>query len=434
MRDQNKQKPWELDWKIIQTIGGGGQGTTFLVESKGNKERACLKLLTDNGSMERRERFRRECVALETLTHSRIPHFLCSNSSEFQGTERLYLVSEFIEGVTLDKYIENELPDSLLAIQLIIRLLEVLEYIHQKETVHRDIKPNNVMLRKGVLDDPVLVDFGLSFNEEYSLLSTATLQQMGNRFLHLPELQTESGDKRNPISDVTQACGLLLYMLTRFPPTVLVDDQGRPPHQREPIREQLDKLPSTLKAKILAVFDRGFRQPLSERWQSATQLKVRLESIHTPQSAHEHPSLVDQFSATLLKSPEFSRRQAVANIFKEFISLVDDVFSTTLAEFEGDLFNCAANQSEDMPKFTFTANKFLSVRNFPEAQVQISVSISLLGNEAIAQTRVNNVSELHEVGRVNQTEPRDWNDVKRSLRQEILRIIERYIVPSMNLT
>src|SRR3989442_1403556 len=111
MPDQSKQKPWESDWKIIQTIGGGGQGSTYLVESTNQQQRACLKVLTDNGSKERRERFRRECVALETLNHRRIPHFLCSNSNEFQGSARLYLVSEFIEGVTLDKYLEKGMPD-----------------------------------------------------------------------------------------------------------------------------------------------------------------------------------------------------------------------------------------------------------------------------------------------------------------------------------
>jgi serine/threonine protein kinase len=434
MPDQSRQKPWESDWKIIAAIGRGSQGATFLVESKNQQQPACLKVLNDNGSKERRERFRRECVALETLSHPRIPHFLSSNSNEFQGSERLYLVSEFIEGITLENHNGSGLPDSLTAIQLVIRLLEVLEYVHQKETVHRDIKPDNVILRDGSLDEPVLVDFGLSYNEDYSLLSTATLQQMGNRFLHLPELQTESGDKRNPISDVTQTCGLLLYVLTGFPPTVLLDDQGRPPHQREPIREALNKLPSTLSAKVLGVFDRGFRQPLAERWQTATQLKTRLEAIHSPQSGQEEASIITQFSNTLLKSPEFARRQGAADIFKEFSSVVDITFSTTLAEFDGNPFTCPANQSIDMPKFTFTANRFLSIENFPELHVQISTSVALLGNEAIVQTSVNNDSEKQEIGRVNQTEPRDWNDVKRSLRLEILRIIERHIVPSMNLT
>ena len=395
---------------------------------------ACLKVLNDNGSKERRERFRRECVALETLSHPRIPNFLSSNSNEFQGFERLYLVSEFIEGITLEKYIGSGLPDSLTAIQVVIRLLEVLEYVHQKETVHRDIKPDNVILRDGSLHDPVLVDFGLSYNEDYSLLSTTTLQQMGNRFLHLPELQTESGDKRNPISDVSQTCGLLLYVLTGFPPTVLLDDQGRPPHQREPIREALNRLPSTLSAKILAVFDRGFRQPLAERWQTAKQLKTRLEAIHSPQSAQEESSIIIQVSNTLFESPEFARRQGAADIFKEFSSVVNDTFSRPLAEFDGNPFTCRRISQQICQSLHSQLISFLlSIENFPEVRVQISTSVALLGNEAIVQTCVNNDSEKQEIGRVNQTEPRDWNDVKRSLRLEILKIIERHIVATMNL-
>jgi eukaryotic-like serine/threonine-protein kinase len=321
-----EKKPWSDDWEILNSIGGGGQGQTFLVKSVHDGAKACLKVLSNNKDKERRERFRRECVVLETIEHPSIPKFIASNSSEFRGEQLLYLVTEFISGETLAQSIESAILDKDTALDLTSRILSVLEFVHSCDIVHRDIKPDNIVLREKSFSDPVLIDFGLSFNKDYATLSTETLQQIGNRFLHLPELQLDSSNKRNPISDITQVCGILLYTLTGLPPTVLLDEHRRMPHQRDKIRESLAAVDGA--NELRPVFDRAFRQATSERWQSAMQLRERLESIRTP-DANRTPQDIQRLISQLQATPDFIQRSKADEVFKDFVNFLNN----TIAEF-----------------------------------------------------------------------------------------------------
>lgn len=421
------KKPWDDRWNIVAAISGGGQGSTHKVESKTDGSIGCMKLLSDNKSTERRERFRRECVAFETLKHPRIPAYLDSNSEQFRTNERLFLVTEFIDGTTLSKS-PRIAQDIVLG--LVVDLLRTMEYVHSQDVVHRDIKPDNIILRNDDPADPVIVDFGLSYNEDFSSLSTASLQQIGNRFLHLPELQTQSGDKRNPISDVTQLVGILLFLLSGHPPVILVDDKGHAPHQRDPIRAELEMHAAA--ATILPVFDRGFRQSLPDRWQSASQLSTRLNSILNPPEANSDAAKnVADFTNRLLQSPEYSRRVAATETFREFENTVKEVFTQVLAEFKGQPFGCGTNSSTDMPKLTYTRNQYLSVKTFSEVRVLMAASCSIVGNELVIQTKIDKSDDVTEIGRVSALPPREWTDVKSSLRDEIIRVIGKVIQPQL---
>lgn len=426
------KKPWETKWKIVGAIGGGGQGSTHKVESLSDQSLACMKLLSDYKSPERRERFRRECVALETLDIARIPRFIESNSDRFRSDERLYLVTEYINGPTLSKVVESGTLVASDALKLVIDLLNTIEYVHSRDVVHRDLKPDNIILRGGDLGSPVIVDFGLSFNEEVMELNTATIQQIGNRFLHLPELQIESGDKRNPISDLTQITGILLFLLTGYAPVVLYDDRGRFPHQRELIRQNLTQLPQDLATAMLAVFDRGFNHSLSERWQSASQFRSRLEHILEPSSYAVEDDYISVFSSKLLASPENTKRQLASDVFEAFRETVGEVFRETLEEFEGTPIICGTNSHTSMATLTYTSNQYLTVKNFSDFRTLVAVSCSVVGNEVIVRTSVDQNPEQSEIGRLSNP-PRDWADVRISLRAEILRVVREVIAPQLSI-
>ncbi|MGZ5102344.1 MAG: serine/threonine protein kinase, partial [Usitatibacter sp.] len=102
--------------------------------------------------------FEREAAMLKTLHHPRIPRYVAS-FSEGEGVQlRLYLAAEFIDGEPLSARIargpftETELRD------VATQVLEVLAYLHKLGVLHRDIKPDNLIVRPG--GELVLVDFG----------------------------------------------------------------------------------------------------------------------------------------------------------------------------------------------------------------------------------------------------------------------------------
>lgn len=152
-------------YALIYTLGSGGFGETFLAEDTHlPSKRRCvikqLKPIVNNPQIYQlvTERFQREAAILEELGAecNQIPKLY----AYFSENEKFYLVQEWIEGVTLSKQVQQQgrQPESFVK-EILVKLLPVLDYVHGKKMVHRDIKPDNIMLR--IQDDfPVLIDFG----------------------------------------------------------------------------------------------------------------------------------------------------------------------------------------------------------------------------------------------------------------------------------
>ncbi|MBN3905201.1 MAG: serine/threonine protein kinase [Nostoc sp. NMS1] len=149
-------------YKVIETLGKGGFGCTYLVRDLTNNGQYAAKNLTfaRNNSMFSKveELFEREVETMKELNHSQIPEFI----EYLKVNQELYLIQEYIPGVTLEeeitsgkKYNEEEI------ICLLNEILEILKYIHNlpKKIIHRDIKPVNIIRRKND-DKLVLIDYG----------------------------------------------------------------------------------------------------------------------------------------------------------------------------------------------------------------------------------------------------------------------------------
>ncbi|MCT7982071.1 serine/threonine protein kinase [Laspinema sp. A4] len=160
-------------YRILQELGMGGFGQTFLAEdTQMPSKRRCvikqLKPVTGNPAIYQlvQERFAREAAVLEQLGdgNAQIPKLF----AYFELDGQFYLVQEWIEGGTLTKKVQTLGALSEAQVRsLLTKILPVLAYIHSFRIVHRDIKPDNIMLRPSNPgsfspgeDIPVLIDFG----------------------------------------------------------------------------------------------------------------------------------------------------------------------------------------------------------------------------------------------------------------------------------
>lgn len=268
-------------WKESGDRRSGGQGEVWPVVR--NDEEAFLKLLKSQGDHERRVRMYREAVALSTYSHPGIPHLVESNAANYEDLSyKLYIVTQLIHGPTLREHIEGAGPMAFpTAVKLVDRLLDVVEYYHSRDGVHRDIKPDNIILREASPSDAVLVDFGLAWQpQDEAEHATEDAQELGNRFLRLNELAPGSPNKRDPRSDVTFVVGTLFYAMTGLAPSVLEEPEtGRRPHQREGAYERIHAMAQHWTLPILALFDKGFAPLLNNRFQSARELRQELNRI-----------------------------------------------------------------------------------------------------------------------------------------------------------
>lgn len=239
-----------------------------------------------------RLRFVREVASLRILQErevSGLPRLLSDNADLESSRETdLFLVQERIAGPQLGGWIGSHGPMQLdQALKVTAALAHTLAIVHSEGIVHRDIKPANVMFRDNDPDDPVLVDFGLSFNEDSETDVTFVGQEVGNRFLRLPE---HSWGSRSPVSDVTQVVGLLFFMLTGDQPRVLVDDANLAPHQRSGAAEKLTEVASGRQALLLrSLFSDGFSVDSTRRVNSAQALTERITAVVEASTALPQP-------------------------------------------------------------------------------------------------------------------------------------------------
>ncbi|MBB5167643.1 hypothetical protein [Mycobacterium sp. AZCC_0083] len=142
--------------------------------------------------------------------------------------------------------------------------------------MHGDVKPTNVVLRGGDVMRPVLVDFGLSFNNAEEDDGTRVGEEVGSRFLRLPEHATGG---RGDASDVTQLAEILLYCVSGCEPRVLLDEGNKMPHQRLPARGTLENaLTPRAYLRVLSVFDGALSTTLSRRYVETPELISDLEA------------------------------------------------------------------------------------------------------------------------------------------------------------
>ncbi|WP_299485984.1 serine/threonine protein kinase [Acaryochloris sp. IP29b_bin.137] len=163
---QPPQTPTLLNnrYRVIKILGDGGFGTTFLAEdTQMPSRRQCvikqLKPIDNNPQIYQlvKDRFQREAAILERLgeSHDQIPRLYAF----LEEAGQFYLVEEWVAGQTLTQKMQQGPLSETEVREILVKLLPVIDYIHQQRIVHRDIKPDNIILRQkdGI---PSLIDFG----------------------------------------------------------------------------------------------------------------------------------------------------------------------------------------------------------------------------------------------------------------------------------
>lgn len=280
-------KPGQLvneKWKIIEEKDGGGQGAIFIASCADYpQQKFALKFLKQQKSPDRRVRMNREVNNVAVLSNDHLMKIIDSNVEDYEEVDKkLFYVSDYVEGETLEDYVERESIDFDEALAFFKTFLEVMEYCHSVKILHRDIKPDNILLRNKCLSDFVIIDFGLSFNLDEDETVTETNQQLGNRFILLPELVSGNKNEKHCVeSDITQACAIFFYVLTGVVPNALYDGEGKKPHKRDKARVALtQKITDPLVRKnIYTLFDRAFQNNISDRYHTESDLMADLNTL-----------------------------------------------------------------------------------------------------------------------------------------------------------
>ena len=159
-------------YQIIRELGRGGFGHTYLAEDTHRFNELCVlkefipQVEGDYALQKAKQLFEREAGVLYQLKHPQIPQFRELLRVQTGGKGQLFLIQDYVEGPTYRELLHTrkrngESFSEAEAIKLLEQLLPVLDYIHSVGVIHRDIAPDNLILRN-VDGLPVLIDFGES--------------------------------------------------------------------------------------------------------------------------------------------------------------------------------------------------------------------------------------------------------------------------------
>ncbi|MDP9479799.1 MAG: protein kinase, partial [Actinomycetota bacterium] len=133
-------------YDVVRPLGGGGMGEVYLARDQVLDREVALKVLRRQyaGDSEFAERFKREALNAASLSHPNIVQIYDRGQTEHGSA---YIAMEYVPGGTLKEKITREGPlETAVAASIGSQVAEALEAAHAKGVVHRDIKPQNVLL------------------------------------------------------------------------------------------------------------------------------------------------------------------------------------------------------------------------------------------------------------------------------------------------
>src|SRR5262245_32121404 len=242
------------DYELLEQIGRGGQDVVFRARQKSLNRTVALKVINLGqwSSKAHVKRFRREAETAASLDHAGIVPI--HEVGEREGS--CYFSMKFVEGGQLDEVVRRSPISIRHAVELIAKVARTVHYAHEHGTLHRDIKPGNILLdAKG---EPLLTDFGLARLTESESTVTRTMEAMGTPSYMAPE-QAEGNNAAVSSATAVYGLGAVLYqLLTGHPPfaggttyetsKLVLDTEPRQPRLLNP---KIDRDLSTICLKCL---------------------------------------------------------------------------------------------------------------------------------------------------------------------------------------
>ena len=256
-------------YRIVSPLGQGGMGAVYRAWDTRLKAPMALKEMIPQPGLnpralaQLRAQFEQEAVILARLNH---PH-LVRVTDFFEEGGNAYLVMDFVEGESLADRIEREgsLPEAQV-LEWSDQLLDALAHCHAQGIIHRDVKPQNVMIRPD--GRAVLVDFGLvKLWDPRDPRTRTVMRGMGTTEYATPEQYGTQPGHTGPCSDLYSLGTTLYHALTgQAPPTA--SDRMAAPDQFVPVRS----LNPRVSGKTEAIILRAMELPLASRFQSAAEM------------------------------------------------------------------------------------------------------------------------------------------------------------------
>jgi len=279
-------------YRVDRILGQGGFGRTYLAEDLGRFNELCaLKELipaqAENYALEKSQQlFQREAAILYQIQHPQVPQFRAT----FEEDRRLFLVQDYVAGKTYRTLLDERQAGGQTfseaeVFHLLKQLLPVLAHIHSRGIIHRDISPDNIILRESDAK-PVLIDFGVVkelATRFQSANNTPAQATTVGKLGYAPSEQIQTG-RAYPSSDLYALAVTVVVLLTGREPQELFDDLTLIWHWQRW---------ATVTPGFARVLNRMLSYKPSDRYQNVAEVAKALQAIE-PQIAQSSAAPISQ--------------------------------------------------------------------------------------------------------------------------------------------
>ncbi len=276
-------------YEVQEIIGVGGMAVVYKAYDSIDDRIVAIKILKDEflANEEFRRRFKNESKAIAVLSH---PNIVKVYDVSY-GDRLQYIVMEYIEGITLKEYIEQVKTVAWKeAVHFITQILRALQHAHDKGIIHRDVKPQNIMLIQN--GNIKVTDFGIA---RFSRSETRTMSENAIGSVHYISPEQARGDITDDKADI-YSVGVVLYeMLTGQVPfqsdssvsVAIMQLQAEPKRPRE--------INETIPIGLEQITMRAMQKSIHDRYQSAAEMLLDLEEFkRNPLVKFEYNYFVDK--------------------------------------------------------------------------------------------------------------------------------------------
>jgi predicted Ser/Thr protein kinase len=297
-------------YRVVRLLGQGGMGAVYRAWDTRLNRPIALKEMTPQSGLDARtlaqlrQQFQQEAQILATLTHPSLVRV--SDYFSWNGNE--YLVMDFVEGENLAERIYREGPQP--EAQVVTwagQLLDALAYCHEQSVIHRDIKPQNIIITPE--GKALLVDFGLvKLWDPYDPHTKTVMRGSGTPEYAPPEQYDTGPGHTDPRSDIYGLGATLYHALTGQTPPTATQRMASPASFVPPRRVNAAVSPTT-EAAILKALEIAMENRFQSTEKMAQALGVaRRPPLVTPAGVTPEGSLATAPTTTEMEPPAKRRR------------------------------------------------------------------------------------------------------------------------------
>ncbi len=402
-------QPTFKNYAITEKLGSGGMGDVYLCQplDKNLKNQVAIKLLNSHSSnMETQQRFIHEQRFLSQLKHPNISHFIDVGYTEDQLP---YVVMEHCSGLPVTEFCNKKQLKPQQRIEIFLQLCDAVQYAHNNLIIHRDIKPNNVL----VTDDGLkLLDFGIA----KALDAQDQLTQTGI-YAMTPAYASPEQIMAQPVSVASDiySLGVVLYELltgTRphefnnttpaqyeknlkdsIPqaPSQRVLNGGHEISQKELFQTSLskEKLGKILQGDLDLIIGKTIRSEPNQRFNNVAELSDELHRYLDNQPILTRPASLAYYSKKFIQRNRTMVSLTAISVFFILTLLLSTLYQNRKIRSQSEELVIQRNQAiEEQKRAEFISNAF--IQSFKNADPTQTEGLTITAHDILEET-VNNI-------------------------------------------